>query len=205
MNKVVLLGPPGSGKGTQGAKLAEKLNVPLVVLGDILRAAVREKTVAGIKAESFMSRGALVPDAIVVAIAKEHLEKLSGFVLDGYPRTIEQAKALEQAAKIDRVFYFAVPEDMIIGRLSGRRSCSKCGAVYHLISKPTKVAGLCDACGDKLIIRNDDQEVVIRNRFAAYHKQTEPLVAYYEGQGILTRIDAAQDIAAVEADLLAKV
>ncbi len=195
--RIVFLGPPGAGKGTQAKTLARKRNLAHLSTGDMLRAAVAGKTVVGLVAQGYMERGALVPDDVVLGVIEEHLadgKAAKGFVLDGFPRTIAQATRLDEmlasrGAPIDRVLLIDCPKEEVVRRLSERRSCRKCGAVYHIEAMPSKKEGFCDRCGGDLYIRDDDREDVIRRRFETYERSTIPLVEYYEKKGILTKID----------------
>ena len=198
----VLAGPPGSGKGTQAKLLAPKLKVPHISLGDLLREAVRSGTEVGKLAKSYLDAGKLVPDSVAIKVAEEAVTKKeckNGFVIDGFPRTLEQAKlfdALLSKLKFDlsKVLYIDIPLKEILKRLTGRRSCRNCGAVYHLMFKPPKVENVCDICGGELYQRKDDTEDVIKVRYGVYEKQTEPLVDYYKKQGKLAHIDGTQKV-----------
>jgi len=198
----VLAGPPGSGKGTQAKLLAPELKVPHISLGDLLREAVRSGTEVGKLAKSYLDAGKLVPDSVAIKVAEEAVTKKecrNGFVIDGFPRTLEQAKlfdALLIKLKFDlsKVLYIDIPLKEILKRLTGRRSCRNCGAVYNLTSKPPKVENVCDVCGGELYQRKDDTEDVIKVRFGVYEKQTSPLVDYYKKQGKLVYIDGTQKV-----------
>ena len=193
---LVLLGPPGAGKGTQAKKLLDELAIPQISTGDILRDAVRRGTALGKKAGPLMAAGKLVPDALVVELAIERLRQADcgrGFVLDGFPRTIPQAEALDAALrregkKLDGVISLQVPEETLVERISGRRSCPKDGSAYHVYQKPPRRAGRCDLCGSELIQREDDKPDKVRERLAVYAAQTAPLEAYYAKRGLLRRI-----------------
>lgn len=197
---VVFIGPPGSGKGTQAKKLAAERGWPHLSTGDMLRSSISQGTKLGQDAKSFMDRGALVPDVVVVDLIAERTNRADcqgGFILDGFPRNIEQARALDQMLttqkrKIDKSILFDIRDEDLIRRLSGRRSCVKCGTMYHLDFAPAKKHGICDQCGSQLAQRDDDQPEVIRKRLSIYHDQTEPLVDYFLRQGVLTRINASQ-------------
>ncbi|MCM8785517.1 MAG: adenylate kinase [Candidatus Omnitrophica bacterium] len=189
-NIFILHGPPGAGKGTVGERLSKNLNIPLISTGDLLRENVKEKTELGLKAKKYMDKGELVPDKIVISILLDRLSKddcKNGFILDGFPRNISQAKNLEKYIKNEKVkvVYLEANDDFLVNRLSNRRICENCGAIYHLINIPPKVPGICDKCGGKLIQREDDKEEVIRNRLAVYHKLTSPLLDYYKKKGVL--------------------
>lgn len=187
--RVILMGPPGGGKGTQAKSLTEAMHVPHISTGDMLRAARREGTELGKKADSYISAGQLVPDELVNGIVAERLaSEKDGFLLDGYPRTIAQADALEAAGQtVDAVVLIDVADEKLIDRIVGRLSCP-CGRVYHVRTMPPRVAGICDACGAELVQRSDDTESVVRERLVAYHAQTQPLVEYYQKRGILYTI-----------------
>lgn len=198
----VLAGPPGSGKGTQAKLLAPELKVPHISLGDLLREAVRSGTEVGKLAKSYLDAGKLVPDSVAIKVAEEAVTKTeckNGFVIDGFPRTLEQAKlfdALLSKLKFDlsKVLYIDIPLKEILKRLTGRRSCRNCGAVYNLMFKPPKVENVCDICGGELYQRKDDTEDVIKVRYGVYEKQTSPLVDYYKKQGKLVHIDGTQKV-----------
>ncbi len=199
--KLILLGAPGAGKGTLAAFLVEKMGVPSVSTGNILREAIANHTALGEKAKQFMDAGQLVPDGLVIDLLKERIAQAdcqNGFILDGFPRTIPQAEALDQIADIDCALSLEVPDAVIEGRMTGRRVCLKCGATYHIKANPPKTEGLCDKCGDKLHIRKDDQPSVVQHRLATYHEQTEPLKDYYGKQGKVKSIDGAQGIQQTE-------
>ena len=197
---LILLGAPGAGKGTQAEFICEKFKIPAVSTGNILRAAVKDGTEMGLKAKSFMDAGALVPDEVIIGILKDRLAEpdcANGFILDGVPRTIAQAEAIERMGiRIDKVLELSVPDEVIEQRMSGRRVCEKCGATYHIQSKRSKAEGVCDACGGKLMIRKDDEPATVRDRLAAYHAQTEPLVEFYKERGVLTVIESQPTIEA---------
>ena len=190
---LILLGAPGAGKGTQSKLLQEKLHIPQISTGDMLRAAKQAQTPLGLKAETFMNAGKLVPDEVVIGLIRERLaepDTQKGFILDGFPRTVAQAEALGGLLKdlkrsLNGVINLEVPEAELLERLTGRRTCGACGTGYHLRFSPPKQAGLCDRCGEALIQREDDQEATIRRRLKVYHEQTAPLVAYYEREGLL--------------------
>jgi adenylate kinase len=197
---LVLLGPPGSGKGTQGERLQEDFRLPYYATGDILRAAVREGTELGKAAKGYMDRGDLVPDEVIVGLIAERVagkEAEDGFILDGFPRTTPQAEALdaklsELSRTLTAVLLIDVSEEEVIRRLGGRRTCVKEGHVFHVEFDPPKEEGICDVCGARLEIRDDDKPDVIRHRLEQYREKTEPLVAYYEAKGLLKRVDGSQ-------------
>jgi adenylate kinase len=201
-----LFGPPGSGKGTQASLLKEKYGAAHISTGDTLREAVANKTEVGLKAKAYMEKGELVPDAVVIAIAKDKLASVGekGFLLDGFPRTIAQAEALDAALNeiekpLDAVINLQVDDEELVKRLSGRRVCPGCGEPYHIETKVPKVDGKCDKCGGDLVHRADDQPEAIRNRLKVYNDQTAPVLGYYSGKGILKNIDAVGDIAEIQA------
>lgn len=195
---LILLGAPGAGKGTQSAKISEKYNIPAIATGDILRGAIKEGTELGKLAKGYMDEGKLVPDEVVVGIIKDYLSTeacKNGFILDGFPRSIPQAEALDaMGVKIDVVLSIEVPDEKIIARMSGRRVCH-CGASYHVEYIRPKVEGVCDKCGDKLYIRDDDCPETVANRLKTFHAQTEPLKAYYEAKGILSTVEGQEEVA----------
>ena len=189
MMKLIFLGPPGAGKGTQAAIVSKKLGIPSVSIGDMLRAAVKEGTKVGLEAKSFMDAGKLVPDEVIIGIVHERLDKpdcAKGFILDGVPRTLAQADALEKAGiAFDHVISLEVHDEAIVERMSGRRVCNKCGAPFHVANNPPKVEGVCDACGGELIQRVDDKAETVRHRLEVYHQETEPLKSFYQERGVL--------------------
>ncbi len=209
--RIILLGKPGGGKGTQATMLKDELGVPQISTGDILREAVKNQTPFGIEAKKFMDAGLLVPDCLIKDLIEERLkgdDTKDGFIFDGFPRTIAQAEALKEIGAnlsfdIDAVVNIDVSSESIVKRLSGRRSC-ECGAVYHVESKQPKKDGICDLCGGSLYQRADDNEEVIRNRLEQYEKQTQPLIDYYEKQGKLVTIDGNKPIPDVFADIKAR-
>ena len=200
--RIILLGPPGSGKGTQAKLLSKKYSIPHIAMGDILREEVAKKTPLGKKVNVYMSKGELVPDEIVIEVLKKRLQEadcVDGFILDGFPRTLNQAKALDNMLnelnlKIDAVIYIEVPDEEIMKRLSLRRTCKVCGRIYNLHYNPPKQDGKCDVCGGELIIRDDDKPEVIKNRLKVYNDQTKPLVDYYETHKLLIRINGVDPI-----------
>ena len=214
--KLILLGAPGAGKGTQAEILCDKLGIPTISTGNILRAAVKDGTPMGKKAKGFMDAGALVPDDVIVGIVKERLAEpdcAKGFILDGMPRTIAQGEALEQmGVEIDKVVNLIVPDaacrlnlccrEGAACRMSGRRVCAKCGASYHIVNKPSAKEGVCDRCGGELAIRKDDEPATVLDRLKAYHEQTEPLVEFYRQRGKLVEVPDQGSIEATTAFLL---
>lgn len=189
---LILLGAPGAGKGTQAEVICEKLNIPSISTGNIIREALRNGTEVGLKAKSFIDKGELVPDEVVIGIIKERLSKddcKNGFILDGFPRTVPQAEALDKMGiTINKVIEISVSDEAIKQRLTGRRVCEKCGASYHTEFKPTKVEGICNICGGKTVIRKDDEPATVEARLEVYHNQTAPLKGYYEAQGKLKTV-----------------
>lgn len=193
--KIVLLGAPGSGKGTQAKRLCQELGLTLISTGDLLREAVRNNTPLGVKAKGFMDAGKLVPDDLVIGLIKEKLSGLKGgFLLDGFPRNLEQAKMLDTIADINMAIDLDVDEQIIVDRIVNRRSCKQCNEVYHLVAKPTQKAGVCDRCGGELYQRTDDTEPVVRERLRVYKERTLPLTKFYQDRGILISVDGQGDI-----------
>lgn len=196
--KLILLGAPGAGKGTQAEKICDKYNIPAISTGNILRAAVKDGTEMGLKAKSFMDAGQLVPDEVVIGIIKDRLKEQDcqkGFILDGFPRTIPQAQALvDNGIDIDVVLDIEVPDEKITERMSGRRVCSKCANSYHLVYKQPKVEGVCDACGGELIQRKDDAPETVKARLVEYHEMTEPLKGFYENLGKLKIVEGQEEV-----------
>ena len=190
--RIILLGPPGAGKGTQAQNITKAFDIPQISTGDMLRAAIKAGTELGLKAKAVMDAGKLVSDDIILGLVKERIQKddcKNGFLFDGFPRTIPQAQALvDNGIVIDAVVELQVPDEKIVKRMSGRRSCPNCGAVYHLVNLPPIKEGICDKCGTKLIQRPDDSAETVANRLKVYHEQTEPLIAYYTAQGIIHEI-----------------
>ena len=203
--KIIMLGAPGAGKGTQAKKIADKYQVPHISTGDIFRANIKNGTELGMKAKTYMDQGLLVPDELVVDLVVDRLAQedcVNGCVLDGFPRTIPQAECLDAAlaAKgeaIDYAIDVDVPDETIINRMSGRRACVACGATYHIVHIPTKVEGVCDRCGESLILRDDDKPETVKKRLDVYHAQTQPLIDYYTSKNVLKTVDGTQDMEAV--------
>ncbi|MBP9989661.1 MAG: adenylate kinase [Ruminococcus sp.] len=197
--KLILLGAPGAGKGTQAEVICSKLNIPAISTGNIIREALSKGTEMGLKAKSFIDAGQLVPDEVVIGIIKDRLAKddcANGFILDGFPRTIPQAEALDaMGIIIDKVVDIEVPDEKIVARMSGRRVCKACGASYHLEYKKPQVDGKCDACGAELVQRKDDHPDTVLDRLDVYHKQTEPLKDYYSKKGILRIVEGQEEVA----------
>ncbi|MCI9382419.1 MAG: adenylate kinase [Dorea sp.] len=200
--KIIMLGAPGAGKGTQAKKIAAKYNIPHISTGDIFRANIKNGTELGNKAKTYMDQGLLVPDELVVDLVVDRVKQddcVNGYVLDGFPRTIPQAEALDKALhaigeKMDYAIDVDVPDENIVHRMSGRRACVGCGATYHLEYAPTKTEGICDACGKELILRDDDKPETVKKRLGVYHEQTQPLIDYYTNAGILRTVDGTIDI-----------
>jgi len=203
--KLILLGPPGVGKGTQAWKLSEKYGIPQISTGDMLRGAIQNGTELGLKARSYMDSGKLVPDEVVIGIVEERLamsDCAGGWILDGFPRTLQQAGALDvmlykNNSGIEHVLSLEVREDDVVKRLSGRRSCEGCQKTYNIYFNLPKTEGVCDSCGGRLIQRKDDEEATVRNRMMVYRESTEPLISYYKERGTLKSVDANGDIDAV--------
>lgn len=192
---IVLLGPPGSGKGTQGEMLSEKLGYTRLSTGDMLREAVRNGTELGLKAKGYMDSGALVPNDLIIGLMKEKIAQAKGgVILDGFPRTVEQADALGQQVDVDLALNLDVPDDELVRRLTMRRSCPDCNAVYHLVNNPPKVEGVCDKCGGKLYQRDDDKEATVKNRLQVYRDNTMPLIDYYGKKDVLVTIQGTGSI-----------
>ena len=203
--KLILLGAPGAGKGTQAEILCDKLGIPTISTGNILRAAVKDGTPMGKKAKGFMDAGALVPDDVIVGIVKERLAEpdcAKGFILDGMPRTIPQAEALEQhGIDVDTALSIEIADETIIERMSGRRTCKDCSATFHIVSNPPKVEGKCDFCGGELTIRKDDAPETVKARLDVYHAETEPLKDFYAQRGKLVKVDNQPTIEATTAEI----
>ncbi|MCI8636082.1 MAG: adenylate kinase [Eubacterium sp.] len=209
--KIIMLGAPGAGKGTQAKQIADKYQIPHISTGDIFRANIKEGTELGTKAKSYMDQGLLVPDELVVELVADRIVKddcKNGFVLDGFPRTIPQAEALDEAlAKMNQKMDYAidvdVPDENIVSRMGGRRACLSCGATYHIVNIPTKVEGICDKCGNAVVLRDDDQPETVQKRLSVYHEQTQPLIDYYNSRGILKSVDGTRPMDDVFADIIA--
>ena len=203
--KIIMLGAPGAGKGTQAKKIADKYQIPHISTGDIFRANIKNGTELGMKAKTYMDQGLLVPDELVVDLVVDRLAQedcVNGCVLDGFPRTIPQAECLDAAlaAKGEAIDYAVdvdVPDENIINRMGGRRACVACGATYHIVHIPTKVEGVCDRCGESLILRDDDKPETVKKRLDVYHAQTQPLIDYYTAKNVLKTVDGTQEMDAV--------
>lgn len=207
--KIVMLGAPGAGKGTQAKRIAEKYSIPHISTGDIFRANIKNGTELGKKAKEYMDKGLLVPDELTLDLIMSRFAEAdcaNGYVLDGFPRTIPQAEALTKALKdindkLDYAVNVEVPDESIINRMSGRRACLACGGTYHIVYNPTKKEGICDACGGELVLRADDQPETVKNRLNVYHNQTQPLIDYYKAEGIFEEVDGTQDMNKVFEDI----
>jgi adenylate kinase len=207
--KIIMLGAPGAGKGTQAKKIAEKYQIPHVSTGDIFRSNIKEGTQLGRKAKEYMDQGALVPDELTIGMLMDRIQQedcKNGYVLDGFPRTIPQAESLQKAItemgqKIDFAIDVDVPDENIINRMSGRRACISCGATYHIVYNPSKVPGVCDVCGSELVLRDDDKPETVKKRLAVYHDQTRPLIDYYKEAGVLVNVDGTQELNKVFSDI----
>lgn len=203
--KIIMLGAPGAGKGTQAKKIADKYQIPHISTGDIFRANIKEGTELGKKAKSYMDQGLLVPDELTLELIMDRFQNpdcANGYVLDGFPRTIPQAEALTAALEkngetIDYAINVEVPDENIVARMSGRRACLACGATYHVVYAPTKEEGICDRCGEKLVLRDDDKPETVKKRLDVYHSQTQPLIDYYTKRGKLVEVDGTQNVDAV--------
>ena len=203
--KIIMLGAPGAGKGTQAKKIAEKYHIPHISTGDIFRANIKNGTELGKKAKTYMDQGALVPDELVCDLVVDRVRQedcRNGYVLDGFPRTIPQAESLDATLaslgeSVDYAINVEVPDEKIVNRMSGRRACVGCGATYHLVYAPTKAEGICDTCGAELILRDDDKPETVLKRLGVYHNETQPLIDYYRGKGILKEVDGTMDKADV--------
>ena len=196
--KLILLGAPGAGKGTQAEIISERLSVPTISTGNIIRAALKAQTEMGVKAKEFIDKGLLVPDDVVIGIVRDRLKEddcKNGFILDGFPRTVPQAQALDDMGiEIDKVIDIQVPDEKIVQRLSGRRVCSGCGASYHLLYKKPEKDGVCNLCGTQLVQRTDDREETVLERLKVYHEQTEPLVDYYRKKNKLVVVEGQEEV-----------
>lgn len=196
--KLIMLGPPGAGKGTQAAKLSVSLNLPTLSTGHILRTAIKEGLPVGLQAKEYMDAGKLVPDEIVIGVVKDFLSKdefKTGYILDGVPRTLVQAEILEKmGVELDAVLSIEISDVEIENRMQGRRVCNKCGASYHVDANPPKVENICDECGDQLVIRDDDKPETVRQRLAVYHAETEPIIDFYKERGKILAIDGTASV-----------
>ncbi len=209
--KIVMLGAPGAGKGTQAIKIADKYDIPHISTGDIFRANIKGGTELGQKAKSYIDKGELVPDEVTIGMLLDRIAQddcKNGYVLDGFPRTIPQAESLTDALKtqgdkIDFALNIDVPDEAIIERMSGRRACPKCGATYHIVYAAPKTENICDKCGTELIIRSDDKPETVKDRLNVYHQQTEPLIAYYKAASVLREVDGTQELPKVFEDVVA--
>ncbi|MCR5118317.1 MAG: adenylate kinase [Lachnospiraceae bacterium] len=207
--KIIMLGAPGAGKGTQAKMIAETYKLPHVSTGDIFRANIKNGTELGKEAKAYMDKGELVPDELTVRILLDRVAQedcANGYVLDGFPRTIPQAEVLDAeldklGEKVDFAIDVEVPDENIVKRMSGRRACLKCGATYHIVHIPPKTEGICDACGSELVQRDDDKEETVKNRLSVYHQQTQPLIDFYNNKGVLKTVDGTKDSAEVFADI----
>ena len=203
--KIIMLGAPGAGKGTQAKKIAEKYQIPHISTGDIFRANIKGGTELGMKAKTFMDQGMLVPDEITIGMLMDRIGQedcINGYVLDGFPRTIPQAEALtkalaERGEKVDYAINVDVPDENIINRMSGRRACLGCGATYHITFNPPVKEGICDTCGQELVLRDDDKPETVKKRLDVYHQQTQPLIDYYKNAEVLAEVDGTQPMDAV--------
>ena len=208
--KLILLGAPGAGKGTQAKMIAEKCGIPHISTGDIFRANIKNGTELGAKAKEYMDKGLLVPDELVCDLVVDRIQQAdceNGYILDGFPRTIPQAEALENALnaieqKLDYAIDIDVPDENIINRMSGRRACVGCGATYHVLFNPTKVEGKCDVCGESLILRDDDKPETVKKRLDVYHTQTQPLIDFYTERKVLVEVDGTQSMDKVFDDIM---
>lgn len=205
--RLILLGAPGAGKGTQAEIIAARLNIPTISTGNILREAIKNGTQTGLKAKSFMDKGMLVPDDVIIGIVRERLARpdcANGYILDGMPRTIPQAQALvDQGVEIDRVVSIEIADAVIEQRMTGRRVCGACGASYHVVANPPKTEGICNACGSALVIRDDDKPETVRHRLEVYHAETEALKGFYENLGKLRLVNGDQPIEDATRDIMA--
>ena len=208
--KIIMLGAPGAGKGTQAKMIAKKCGIPHISTGDIFRANIKNGTELGAKAKEYMDKGLLVPDELVCDLVVDRIQQADcekGYILDGFPRTIPQAEALEAALnaieqKLDYAIDIDVPDENIINRMSGRRACVGCGATYHVVFNPTKVEGKCDVCGESLILRDDDKPETVKKRLDVYHTQTQPLIDFYSARKVLVEVDGTQSMDKVFEDIM---
>ena len=208
--KIIMLGAPGAGKGTQAKQIAEKYSIPHISTGDIFRANIKNGTEPGKKAKTYMDQGLLVPDELTCDLVVDRIKQddcKNGFILDGFPRTIPQAEALDAALskmgeKMDYAIDVDVPDENIVRRMGGRRVCLNCGATYHIVSIPTKVEGICDKCGSEVVLRDDDKPETVQKRLSVYHEQTQPLIDYYNRQGILKTVNGTRPLEEVFADIV---
>ncbi|ADL33360.1 adenylate kinase Adk [Butyrivibrio proteoclasticus B316] len=208
--KIIMLGAPGAGKGTQAQMIADKYNIPHISTGDIFRANIKNGTELGKKAKEYMDKGLLVPDELTVQLLLDRVANedcKNGYVLDGFPRTIPQADVLDSELtklgdKVDYAVNVDVPDENIVHRMSGRRACLKCGATYHIEHIPPKTEGICDKCGSELVLRDDDKPETVQNRLAVYHEQTQPLIEYYDKKNILKTVDGTKDMQEVFSDIV---
>lgn len=209
--KIIMLGAPGAGKGTQAKQIADKYKIPHISTGDIFRANIKNNTELGQKAKQYMDQGLLVPDELTCDLVMDRIKQddcKDGFILDGFPRTIPQAEALDAALdkineKMDYAINVDVPDENIVNRMGGRRCCLNCGATYHVVTIPTKVEGICDRCGSPVVLRDDDKPETVQKRLTVYHDQTQPLIDYYEKQSILKTVDGTKSMEAVFDDITA--
>ena len=204
--KIVMLGAPGAGKGTQAKMIAEKYSIPHISTGDIFRANIKNGTELGKKAKTYIDAGQLVPDELVVDLVIDRFKEddcKNGYVLDGFPRTIPQAEALDNmGVEIQHVINIDISDEKIINRMSGRRACLNCGATYHIVYNPSKKEGICDTCGQQLVLRDDDKPETVKKRLSVYHDQTQPLIDYYKNEGILAEVDGTKDMEEVFQDIV---
>lgn len=208
--KIIMLGAPGAGKGTQAKRIAEKYGIPHISTGDIFRANIKGGTELGMKAKAFMDQGQLVPDEITIGMLLDRIHEAdcgNGYVLDGFPRTIPQAESLtkalaEMGEAIDYAINVDVPDSAIVSRMGGRRACVNCGATYHVEFNAPKQEGICDVCGEKLILREDDRPETVQNRLTVYHQQTQPLIDYYQKAGVLAEVDGTRNMDQVFTDIV---
>lgn len=209
--KIIMLGAPGAGKGTQAKKIAEKYAIPHISTGDIFRANIKGGTELGMKAKAYMDQGQLVPDNVTIGMLLDRISEedcKNGYVLDGFPRTIPQAESLTDALnargeQMDYAVNVDVPDEAIVNRMSGRRACLACGATYHIVYNAPKTEGVCDSCGEKLVLRDDDKPETVQKRLTVYHDQTQPLIDYYQKAGILVTVDGTKELNEVFKDIVA--